>query len=118
MSHHQAAPELARWFACFQFDQKSAADPCCQGKLMLSHIQGFPPASDERAKGQRHLRCPPASDAFVIIHELPHVPARELSGQKLTNSLKMCLKGNTLNSAVSSSRQPFALFNGRVCRGR
>src|SRR5579864_990556 len=79
VSHHETAPELARRFTCFELDQKSATDACCERKLVLPHIQGAPSTSDERTKGERHLGCPPARDAFVVVHLVTRVPAREIS---------------------------------------
>jgi hypothetical protein len=60
VSHHQAAPDLARVFACFQFDQKSSTNTCCERKLMLPHIQGAPSASMSEPKAKA------ISDAFQL----------------------------------------------------
>jgi hypothetical protein len=50
VSHQKTASELAGSLAGLEVDQKSAANTCRQRKLILTHIQGFPSASDEGTK--------------------------------------------------------------------
>src|SRR5262249_32692425 len=54
--------------AGFQVDQKSASDAGRQRKLILTHLQRFAPAADERAEGQSRFRGAAVDRAFVIVH--------------------------------------------------